>query len=141
MRHRGAEGRAEVLLERGLQIAVVVALVIVGIAIGSEAHAETGENVLNLYSARHYETDEALYGNFTRQAGIRINRIELGHEPLLRRLRSEGANSPADVVLLVDAARPALESLGAFKADRLPVAVIGKSIVPAQQSLDRVGYP
>ena len=61
--------------------------------------------VLNLYSARHYQTDEALYRNFTEQTGIRINRIELGDEPLLQRLKSEGANSPADVVLLVDAAR------------------------------------
>jgi len=33
--------------------------------------------VLNLYSARHYQTDEALYRNFTEQTGIRINRIEL----------------------------------------------------------------
>jgi len=61
--------------------------------------------VLNLYSARHYQTDEALYATFTKQTGIRINRLELGDEPLLQRLRSEGANSPADVVLLVDAAR------------------------------------
>jgi iron(III) transport system substrate-binding protein len=61
--------------------------------------------VLNLYSARHYQTDEALYRTFTEQTGIKINRIELGDEPLLQRLKSEGANSPADVVLLVDAAR------------------------------------
>lgn len=63
------------------------------------------EKVLNLYSARHYQTDEALYANFTRQTGIRIQRIEAGDEALLERLRSEGRNSPADVVLLVDAAR------------------------------------
>lgn len=61
--------------------------------------------VLNLYSARHYQTDEALYRDFTQQTGIKINRIELADEPLLQRLKSEGANSPADVVLLVDAAR------------------------------------
>ncbi len=61
--------------------------------------------VLNLYSARHYQTDEALYGDFTKQTGIKINRIELGDEPLLQRVKSEGANSPADVILLVDAAR------------------------------------
>jgi iron(III) transport system substrate-binding protein len=38
------------------------------------AHAD--EKVLNLYSARHYQTDEALYANFTKQTGIKINRIE-----------------------------------------------------------------
>ncbi len=69
------------------------------------AHGDAQQPVLNLYSARHYQTDEALYGNFTKQTGIKINRIELGDEPLLQRLKSEGANSPADVVLLVDASR------------------------------------
>jgi iron(III) transport system substrate-binding protein len=63
------------------------------------------EKVLNLYSARHYQTDEALYANFTKATGIKINRIEAGDEALLERLANEGANSPADVVLLVDAAR------------------------------------
>lgn len=61
--------------------------------------------VLNLYSARHYQTDEQLYSDFTAQTGIRINRIEAGDEALLERLRSEGTRSPADVLLLVDAAR------------------------------------
>ncbi len=61
--------------------------------------------VLNLYSARHYQTDEALYSDFTKRTGIRINRIEAGDEALLERLRNEGRQSPADVLLLVDAAR------------------------------------
>ena len=69
------------------------------------ARAQAQDKILNLYSARHYQTDEALYANFTRQTGIKINRIEAGDEALLERLRSEGRNSPADVVLLVDAAR------------------------------------
>jgi iron(III) transport system substrate-binding protein len=69
-------------------------------AVGAQA-----QPVLNLYSARHYQTDEALYANFTKQTGIKINRIEAGDEPLLERLRTEGRNSPADVLLLVDAAR------------------------------------
>jgi iron(III) transport system substrate-binding protein len=67
------------------------------------AHAQ--ENVLNLYSARHYQTDEQLYSNFTKQTGIKINRIEAEDNPLLERLKNEGKNSPADVILMVDAAR------------------------------------
>lgn len=67
--------------------------------------ALAADPVLNLYSARHYQTDEALYSEFTRQTGIRINRIEAGDEALLERLRAEGSGSPADVLLLVDAAR------------------------------------
>ncbi len=70
----------------------------------SSTVAQDGK-VLNLYSARHYDTDEALYANFTRATGIRVNRIEAGDEALLERLRNEGANSPADVLLIVDASR------------------------------------
>jgi iron(III) transport system substrate-binding protein len=61
--------------------------------------------VLNLYSARHYQTDEALYANFTKQTGIKLNRIEAGEDPLIERLRNEGTASPADVLVTVDAGR------------------------------------
>ncbi|MCV2349017.1 Fe(3+) ABC transporter substrate-binding protein [Paucibacter sp. Y2R2-4] len=67
--------------------------------------ATAQEQVLNLYSARHYQTDEALYANFTKNTGIRINRVDTDDAGLLARLKSEGAASPADVILLVDAAR------------------------------------
>ena len=72
--------------------------------------------VLNLYSARHYQTDEALYNNFTKVTGITINRIEAGDEQLVERLKTEGAASPADVLLIVDAARLwQVEQLGLFR--------------------------
>jgi iron(III) transport system substrate-binding protein len=63
------------------------------------------ERVLNLYSSRHYQTDEALYDNFTKATGIKINRIEAGEDPLIERMKQEGARSPADVLLTVDAGR------------------------------------
>ena len=63
------------------------------------------EQVLNLYSARHYSTDEALYNNFTKATGIRIQRVDADDAGILARLKAEGAASPADVILLVDAAR------------------------------------
>ena len=69
------------------------------------SHANAQEKVLNLYSARHYSTDEALYTNFTKATGIKINRIEAGEDALLQRIKAEGANSPADVFLTVDAGR------------------------------------
>jgi hypothetical protein len=71
----------------------------------ASAAASGQEKVLNLYSARHYQTDEALYANFTKQTGIKINRIEAKEDELLERIRNEGANSPADIFLTVDAAR------------------------------------
>jgi len=67
--------------------------------------AQAQEQVLNLYSARHYQTDEALYSGFTQATGIRINRVDADDAGILARLKSEGAASPADVILLVDAAR------------------------------------
>jgi iron(III) transport system substrate-binding protein len=74
------------------------------------------EKVLNLYSSRHYETDEALYANFTKQTGIRINRIEGGEDPLIERIRNEGDKSPADVLITVDAGRLwRAEQLGLFQ--------------------------
>src|SRR4029453_691838 len=93
---------AERWLRRGLQATVVIGLVM-GALSPFETRAQ--EKVLNLYSARHYQTDNALYDNFTKQTGIKINRIELGDEQLVQRVKTEGANSPADAVLLVDAAR------------------------------------
>ncbi len=60
------------------------------------------QEVLNLYSSRHYQTDEALYAGFTEQTGIEINRIEGKGDALIERIKSEGQNSPADVFLTVD---------------------------------------
>ncbi|UCV27257.1 Fe(3+) ABC transporter substrate-binding protein [Ferribacterium limneticum] len=88
-------------------IAVTVA------ALAPSASAE--DKVLNLYSARHYQTDEALYANFTQQTGIKINRIEGKEDELLERIKNEGSNSPADIFLTVDAARLAkAHELGLF---------------------------
>lgn len=67
--------------------------------------AQAQEQVLNLYSARHYNTDEALYGDFTKTTGIKINRVDADDAGIIARLKAEGAASPADVILLVDAAR------------------------------------
>ena len=63
------------------------------------------EKVLNLYTARHYATDEAFYTGYTKATGIKINRIEGGEDALFERIKSEGVNSPADVFLTVDVAR------------------------------------
>jgi iron(III) transport system substrate-binding protein len=70
------------------------------LAIATPAFAE-GE--LNLYSSRHYDTDERLYSDFEAQTGITINRIEAKAGALMARMQAEGRNSPADVLLTVDA--------------------------------------
>ncbi|WP_407935144.1 Fe(3+) ABC transporter substrate-binding protein [Cupriavidus plantarum] len=89
--------------QRG-RLAVTMAASVVTL-LGLSATAAAQEKVLNLYTARHYQTDESLYNNFTRQTGIKINRIEGQEDPLLERIRNEGANSPADVFITVDIGR------------------------------------
>jgi iron(III) transport system substrate-binding protein len=74
------------------------------LATSPETQAQDSK-VINLYSARHYQTDEALYTDFTKATGIRINRIDMDDAGVLARLKAEGSASPADVILLVDAAR------------------------------------
>jgi iron(III) transport system substrate-binding protein len=70
---------------------------------GTSALAQ--EKVLNIYSARHYPTDEALYANFTKATGIKLNRVDADDAGILARLKAEGTASPADIILLVDASR------------------------------------
>ena len=92
------------------------------------------EKVLNLYSARHYQTDEKLYENFTRQTGIKINRIDGKEDELMERIRNEGANSPADVFITVDATRLAVaDSLGLFAPVKSKVL---ESRIPAHLRTD-----
>ena len=84
------------------QIVVPLVVSLAGLA-GTCAIAQ--EQVVNVYSARHYPTDEALYANFTKSTGIKINRVDSDDAGILARLKAEGSASPADVILLVDASR------------------------------------
>jgi iron(III) transport system substrate-binding protein len=85
--------------------AIVCAIITANSIAVPTAMAAKDEPVLNLYSARHYQTDEALYSDFTKTTGIKINRLEADDNALVERLKSEGSRSPADVILMVDAAR------------------------------------
>ncbi|MBP7522775.1 MAG: extracellular solute-binding protein [Leptothrix sp. (in: Bacteria)] len=78
--------------------------------------ASAQEKVLNIYSARHYQTDEALYSNFTKTTGIKLNRIDGKEDELVERIRNEGASSPADILITVDATRLQIaDQLGLFQ--------------------------
>jgi iron(III) transport system substrate-binding protein len=97
-------------------------LIAAALLAGSALVAQAQDKALNLYSARHYQTDEALYANFTKATGIRINRIDADDAGVITRLKAEGAASPADVVLLVDAARlTKAESEGLFQPVNSPL--------------------
>lgn len=78
-------------------------LVAAGLTLGLAGEAAAEE--LNVYSSRHYDNDDALYAGFTEATGIEVNRIEGSADELIARMKAEAANSPADVLLTVDAGR------------------------------------
>ena len=71
---------------------------------GSEEQADE-PRVVNVYSARHYSSDAAIYAAFTEQTGIEVNLIAANGDQLIERVRADGERSPADVIITVDAAR------------------------------------
>jgi iron(III) transport system substrate-binding protein len=98
------------------------------------ARGQTGGEV-HVYSSRHYDSDRQLYDAFTKATGIRVRLIEGDADQLIERIRSEGANSPADVFISVDAARLARAEAAGILA---PVAspVIAARIPPALRAAD-----
>jgi len=104
---------------------MILSALAVSLSVQTQAVAQ--DKVLNIYSARHYQTDEVMYDTFTRTTGIKINRVDADDAGIVARLRAEGAASPADVILLVDAARMASgDSLGLFqpiKSAKLDAAI------------------
>lgn len=82
-------------------LALLVLLALGPVAIGRAALAEE----VNVYSARHYDTDLALYERFTEMAGVEVNLIEGNSDGLIERIRNEGELSPADMLITVDAGR------------------------------------
>jgi iron(III) transport system substrate-binding protein len=76
-----------------------------GGADASAAGAAERDGVVNVYSHRHYDIDRELFARFTEQTGIRVNVVTGSADELLTRLQTEGASSPADVLVTVDAGR------------------------------------
>jgi iron(III) transport system substrate-binding protein len=70
---------------------------------GEQKTAQTQE--VNVYTHRHYEADQALFDQFTSETGIKVNVINASADELIERLATEGAESPADVLITVDAGR------------------------------------
>lgn len=83
------------------RLSIAVAALMAGSAFASSTLA----NEVNIYSARHYDSDEILYSAFTEKTGIKVNVLEGDSDQLMQRMRREGIASPADVMLTVDAGR------------------------------------
>lgn len=87
------------LFNRGRAVAAGLVLAVCG------AGAAQANGEVNLYSSRHYDTDERLYTEFTEATGIKVNRLEDDADVLISRIELEGENSPADLLITVDAGR------------------------------------
>ncbi|EDZ48167.1 ferric iron ABC transporter, periplasmic ferric iron-binding protein [Rhodobacterales bacterium Y4I] len=79
--------------------------VLAGALTAAIATTAAAEGELNIYSSRHYDTDEQLYSEFEEATGITINRIEGNADELIARMTAEGENSPADILITVDTSR------------------------------------
>ncbi|HYH36961.1 MAG TPA: Fe(3+) ABC transporter substrate-binding protein [Azospirillum sp.] len=84
------------------KIGALALLAGIGVCAGVQAQE------VNVYNSRHYNTDKAIYEAFTAKTGIKVNVIEGNHDELIQRLKAEGAGSPADLFITVDAGRLAL---------------------------------
>jgi iron(III) transport system substrate-binding protein len=103
------------------------------------AGAQAADQQVNLYSSRHYDSDRALYEAFTKETGIRVRLIEGDADQLIERIRSEGANSPADVFITVDAARLA-RAAGAGILQPFRSAAVESRIPAALRSKDGLWF-
>ncbi|GAB5508913.1 MAG: Fe(3+) ABC transporter substrate-binding protein [Hyphomicrobiales bacterium] len=108
------------MFARTLRVATqtsVLALGVLALAVPAVVTPALADGELNLYSSRHYDTDERLYSDFEAATGITVNRIEASADELIQRMSSEGANSPADILMTVDAGRLyRADELGLFQA-------------------------
>ena len=65
----------------------------------------SAQQVVNVYTHRHYDADRLLFERFTEQTGIRVNVVSAAADQLIKRLELEGVHSPADVLITVDISR------------------------------------
>ena len=79
---------------------------------------------VNVYTSRHYESDDAVYKEFTNLTGIKVNIISGKGKALMERLRFEGKNSPADVFITSDAG-----NLWKIQKDGMFKRIISKNII------------
>lgn len=86
------------ILTAGTALGVVAAL-----GLSPMKRSQANPQVLNVYSARHYDSDNQIYQSFTQKTGIKVNVVEAKAEEIVERIKSEGANSPADILITVDA--------------------------------------
>ncbi len=77
----------------------------IAIALAGASGLAYADGSVNVYSARHYDSDQAMYDAFTEQTGIEVNVLQGDSDQLIQRIKREGEASPADIMMTVDAGR------------------------------------
>ncbi len=74
-------------------------------ACGGGESTDSEQQVVNVYSHRHYDVDQQIFDDFEKETGIKVNVVSAGADELIVRLQAEGENSPADLLVTSDASR------------------------------------
>lgn len=88
-----------------LNFGLIVISMLLVVACGKSTESTTDEQIVNVYTHRHYKADDELFKKFTEQTGIKVNIVNATADELIQRLETEGAESPADLLITVDAGR------------------------------------
>jgi len=89
-------------------ISLFVLSIFVFISCGENKKQEVSNNEtkeITIYTHRHYDSDKTIFANFEKETGIKVNVVKANADELLQKLEAEGKQSPADVLLTIDAGR------------------------------------
>lgn len=79
--------------------------IVVGVLGSCGQSSSSDEEVVNVYTHRHYKADDQLFSKFTEETGIKVNIVNASADELIQRLETEGKDSNADILITVDAGR------------------------------------
>ncbi|MFT6191164.1 MAG: iron(III) transport system substrate-binding protein [Polaribacter sp.] len=86
-------------------VSIVLLSVLVFACKSEKKQADNKEQEVNVYTHRHYASDQELFSQFEKQTGIKVNVVNANADELIQKMTLEGAQSPADVLITVDAGR------------------------------------
>ncbi|MGD1954008.1 MAG: Fe(3+) ABC transporter substrate-binding protein [Sphingomonadales bacterium] len=95
-------------VKRSLPATLIIAFCLTAIAVAAALYFPREPQIveaINVYTSRHYDTDMALYDDFTKQTGVKVNFLEAPADSLIERIKKEGKYSPGDILITVDAGR------------------------------------